>query len=105
MNPEFALAALNFVTRRLGGNQSCLVVPNRTYSWIKCRGRSKSEMPQRGRAYLDATTISDDASLPLPARHERGEGWGEGFVSAAPDVLWLPLSLCPLPTPSSWGEG
>src|SRR5438552_593937 len=31
--------------------------------------------------------------LPLPARHERGEGWGEGLVSAARTFFGLPLSL------------
>src|SRR6266516_6110640 len=30
------------------------------------------------RAHLDTPTIAEVA--PLPARHERGEGWGEGLV-------------------------
>src|SRR3989442_95212 len=39
-------------------------------------------------AHLDTTTISDGVSLPLPARHQRGEGWG-----------------LPGPLPIRWGGG
>src|SRR5437870_2839724 len=50
----------------------------------------------------DTTTISDRASLPLPARHERGEGWGEGFVSVAATFFGWPS---PLPSPHSFVVG
>src|SRR5437667_209221 len=47
-------------------------------------------------AHLDTTTASDGASLSLPARHERREGLGEGFVSAAATFFGCPS---PLPSP------
>ena len=50
-------------------------------------------------AHLDGTT-RPAGPLPLPARDERGEGWGEGFVPAVATRLDAPL-----PTPWSWGEG
>jgi len=34
---------------------------------------SYNSVTNRGRAHLDTTTIVE--ALPLPARHERGEGW------------------------------
>src|SRR5438128_7292059 len=42
------------------------------------RRMAKVFKPRRGEAYLDTPTIAEVA--PLPARHERGEGWGEGLV-------------------------
>src|SRR5947199_3522162 len=45
--------------------------------------------------------------LPLPARHERGEGWGgagERGIELATQLTGSPLPH-PLPTPPSWGEG
>src|SRR6266700_8053735 len=54
-------------------------------------------------AHLDTPTIAEVA--PLPARHERGEGWGEGlFPSNCRALLKSPLPD-PLPTSPSWGEG
>ena len=50
-------------------------------------------------AHLDTPTIDEVA--PLPARHERGEGSGEGLVP--PNCRALLKS--PLPTSPSWGEG
>src|SRR6266699_1880812 len=54
-------------------------------------------------AHLDPTTIVRSASLPLPARDERGEGWGEGLVSAAWTWFGGP-SPSPLPSPSGRGR-
>src|SRR5438093_12715238 len=55
------------------------------------------------RAHLDRPTIAEVA--PLPARHERGEGWGEGLdPSNCRALLSSPLPD-PLPTSPSWGEG
>src|SRR5437016_4618 len=55
------------------------------------------------RAHLDSASPAA-MELPLPARDERGEGWGEGLVCGEPGLLTAPLPD-PLPTPSSWREG
>src|SRR2546428_12660223 len=56
----------------------------------------------KARAHLDPTTIGKIASPPLPARHERGEGRGEGFVSAAATLFGGPS---PSPSPHSFVVG
>src|SRR5438128_357350 len=65
------------------------------------RRMAKVFKPRRGEAYLDTPTIAEVA--PLPARHERGEGWGEGLVPS--NYRALLKSPLPDPTSPSWGEG
>src|SRR2546422_828423 len=60
------------MTRNVGGTADALASE-------KSRGRA-------GRAHLVGTTRTRPKALPLPARHERGEGRGEGSVYSF-DVL------------------
>ena len=55
------------------------------------------------RAHLDTPTIAEVA--PLPARHERGEGWGEGLVPSNCRALLKSPLPDPLPASASCGEG
>src|SRR5213592_4022780 len=57
------------------------------------------------RAHLDTPTIAEVSCSPLPARHERGEGWGEGLVPSNCRALLKSPLPDPLPTSPSWGEG
>src|ERR1035437_2844527 len=70
----------------------------------KGRERGKEEAGRVPKGAHLAGSTGAAGPPPLPARDERGEGWGEGFVHAVTTRLDTPLPD-PLPTPSSWGEG
>src|SRR5213592_854300 len=50
------------------------------------------------RAHLDTPTIAEVSCSPLPARDERGEGWGEGLVPSNCRALLKSPLPDPLPT-------
>src|SRR5437870_1876289 len=54
------------------------------------------------RAHLAVSTIVPSAALPLPARDERGEGWGEECFIAAMEFFGGPS---PWPSPHSFVVG
>src|SRR5439155_27292589 len=76
------------------------VSPGRTRKMVHVFDTVLDELPLEcnsrgwatGRAHLD-TTPSRKPTLPLPVRHERGEGWGGGTFHRIGAANWIPLSL------------
>src|SRR5207248_5248098 len=76
-------------------------MPDRRPALLASRGVIEGVPECAHRARLDTPTIAEVA--PLPARHERGEGWGEGLVPS--NCRALLISPLPYPTSPPWGRG